>query len=485
MGLAEAENSAVSGPKKSFADDVLRIEICGPEQQHLSVIDVPGIFRKTTAGVTTKEDMAMVRNMVSSYMQNPRSALLAVVPANVDIGTQEILDLAEQYDGKGERTLGVLTKPDLVDEGAEPAIMDIVEGRSHALNLGWCIVRNSGQQQLKDTTAERHAREKLFFTGVAPWNKLPKDRVGIPALHTRLVDILSELIRREFPNVSTVRVVYSSSWLIRAFLQVRADINMRLKKCKQAMNGLGPDRATQDQQYDFLLELATQFQTLTAHALRAYYGADEIFDKSPHLKLATLVVHRNAVFSEDVWHKGHTMEFSKQAGFIENEKNEGKGTPAEGSKGSVDVKESNVRYEDHHHELDDLMHEHTSIPEPQKSGIKKWLVGVYKTSQGFELGTFDPSLLPIVWKKQSKNWDTLALTYIDDIVTIVHDFTKTLLSQICKDERILRGLNSVLLEELTERYKKAIDHTNYLLTVERSGTPLTTNHYFADNLEKS
>ena len=207
MGLAEAENSAGGGIKKSFADDVLRIEICGPEQQHLSVIDVPGIFRKTTAGVTTKADMAMVRNMVSSYMQNPRSAMLAVIPANVDIGTQEILDMAEQCDPEGERTLGVLTKPDLVDEGAEEAIMDIIEGRSHKLNLGWCVVRNSGQQQLKDSTAERHAREKLFFTSEAPWNKLPKDRVGIPALHTRLVDILSELIRREFPNVSTVSVI--------------------------------------------------------------------------------------------------------------------------------------------------------------------------------------------------------------------------------------------------------------------------------------
>ena len=257
---------------------------------------------------------------------------------------------------------------------------------------------------------------------------------------------------------------------------------MRLKKCKQVIDGLGPDRATKEQQYDYLLELATRFQTITAHALRAYYGADEIFDESTDLKLATLVVHRNAVFSEDVWHKGHTMEFSQQAGFTETENNEGNGTPAEGSKVSVDV---NVRYEQHHRELDDLMHDDTRISEPKKSGIKKWLVAVYKTSQGFELGTFDPALLPIVWKKQSKNWDILALAYIDDIVAIVHHFTMTLLSKICKDERIYRGLNSILLEELTERYKKAIDHTNYLLAVERSGTPLTTNHYFADNLEKS
>lgn len=261
---------------------------------------------------------------------------------------------------------------------------------------------------------------------------------------------------------------------------------MRLKKCKQAIDGLGPDRATKEQQYDYLLELATRFQAITAHALRAYYGADEAFDKSKALKLATQVVHRNAVFSDDVHHKGHTMDFSQQAGFIEKEGTKGDFTPEEDSDAGDDEENcSDVRYEEHDRELDDLMHDDTMIPKPKASGIKEWLAAVYKTSQGFELGTFDPALLPIVWKKQSRNWDTLALAYIDDIIAIVHRFTVTLLSKICKDERIRRGLSAILHEELAKRYKKAIDHTDYLLTVERSGTPLTTNHYFADNLEKS
>jgi len=63
----------------------------------------------------------------------------------VDIGTQEILEMAEEADTKGQRTLGVLTKPDLVDKGAENTIVDIIEGKSHPLNLGWCVVRKPGQ----------------------------------------------------------------------------------------------------------------------------------------------------------------------------------------------------------------------------------------------------------------------------------------------------------------------------------------------------
>ena len=139
-------------------------------------------------------------------MRNPRSVILAVIPANVDIATQEILEMAGDLDGKGERTLGVLTKPDLVDKGAEAAIIDIIEGRSHTLNLGWCIVRNPGQQalvnSLSDTAADdRHDTEKAFFRSERPWSDVSKDRVGIEALRSRLVEILAEMIKREFPRV--------------------------------------------------------------------------------------------------------------------------------------------------------------------------------------------------------------------------------------------------------------------------------------------
>ena len=152
-------------------------------------------------------------------MRNPRSVILAVIPANVDIATQEILEMAGELDVRGERTLGVLTKPDLVDKGAESAVVDIIEGRSHALNLGWCTVRNPGQQALaisqsnsrrppKATSrvtagaiTDRYETEKAFFKSEQPWSDVSKDRVGIQALRTRLVDILADMIKREFPRV--------------------------------------------------------------------------------------------------------------------------------------------------------------------------------------------------------------------------------------------------------------------------------------------
>lgn len=198
MGLGDQH---AAGGKGTFSDDVLRLEIAGPEQEHFSVVDVPGIFRKTTEGVTTKTDRDMVNAMVRRYMENPRSVMLTVIAANVDIATQEIMTMAEEVDEDGHRTLGVLTKPDLVDEGAEMSVMELIEGKRHKLALGWCLVRNPGQKELKNPTTDRTAIEKGFFQTKAPWNLLDKDKVGVDALRVRLQEILAVHIRREFPKV--------------------------------------------------------------------------------------------------------------------------------------------------------------------------------------------------------------------------------------------------------------------------------------------
>lgn len=199
MGLDNSDPNC----KKTFSDDVLKIEICGPDQEHLSVIDVPGIFKKTTEGLTTKSDIRMVRKMVSTYMENPRAVILAVIPANVDIATQEILEMAAECDTEGERTLGVLTKPDLVDAGGEQHVLDLIEGKSHKLNLGWCIVRNRGQRELLESSSNRHAVERYFFMNQNPWAKVEKDRVGVEALRRRLTEILAAIVRREFGKASS------------------------------------------------------------------------------------------------------------------------------------------------------------------------------------------------------------------------------------------------------------------------------------------
>lgn len=170
------------------------------------MIDVPGIFKNTTPGRTTEKDISMVRNIVLRYMQNPRSIMLTVVPANVDIATQEIIELAREVDPSGERTLRILTKPDLVDKGAENKVIDLIEDQNSGGRLGWILVRNLGQQQLEEGRVDRDIEEE-YFHHTAPWNRLRAENFGIKALKDRLRDVLSSTVRREFPSVS----IYSAT----------------------------------------------------------------------------------------------------------------------------------------------------------------------------------------------------------------------------------------------------------------------------------
>jgi hypothetical protein len=64
-----------SQQSKAFSDDVLCLEVYRLEQEYLSVIDVPGIFKRTTQGVASKADIQMVKSMVQGYIKKLRSVI--------------------------------------------------------------------------------------------------------------------------------------------------------------------------------------------------------------------------------------------------------------------------------------------------------------------------------------------------------------------------------------------------------------------------
>lgn len=478
MGIP-APGQSLATEQPTFSNDILKIELSGPSRQHLSIIDVPGIFITPTHGITTKEDMLLVRNMVKTYIQNSRTIILAVIPAPVDIATQEILAMAEEADPLGQRTLGVLTKPDLVDGGGEGHVMDLVRGTKNKLNLGYCMVRNRGQQDKDLSSTERHDKEKQFFSN-APWLTLDKERVGIPALQDRLRELLVDVTRREFPKV-------------------KHEVNKRLLNCEQRLKFLGPARDTNDQQRFFLLDLATKFQEITSHALDAYYGRNSLLGENPSLRLATRIVDLNTAFPDDVRLKGHTMHFSE---FTTRRGNDSGTKPPDDSESDVESSDDPDQAADvdtsdeklvikaiveklDFPELSDVIHGPWRCPTPQSDDVFDWIESTYLKSRGFELGTFDPSLLAIIFQEQSKKWDGLALRYISDVIRVVHSFTRDLLLALCQDERVRSSLWILITDELLERYEKAMSHTRFILRVERKGTPLTTSHYFNDNLQNN
>lgn len=181
-----------SGLKSTVSNEVLYLKLSGPKDHHLSSIDISCIFKRTTSGVTTKADMEMVEGIVYNYMKTPCYVMLVVVLANVYIATHKILEKAEDVDREGTRTLGILTKADIVDKGVEKNMIYLVEGRIFSSN--W--VGMSFAMLVK-----QNFRSPGFFDQKAPWNGFAKDKVGIKSFQSRLQEIFADDTGREIPQV--------------------------------------------------------------------------------------------------------------------------------------------------------------------------------------------------------------------------------------------------------------------------------------------
>merc|ERR1719334_491562 len=124
--------------------------------------------------------------------------ILAVTPANTDLATSDALQLARTADPDGLRTIGVLTKLDLMDDGTDAR--DVLENRLLPLRRGYVGVVNRSQKDItgkKDIKAAVAAERKFFLTHPAYRNIA--DKCGTPYLQKQLNGQLTNHIRDTLP----------------------------------------------------------------------------------------------------------------------------------------------------------------------------------------------------------------------------------------------------------------------------------------------
>ncbi|KAL7912170.1 P-loop containing nucleoside triphosphate hydrolase protein [Trichoderma velutinum] len=452
-----------------FSEDILKIEVCGPTEDYLTIIDVPGIFRNTMPG-TTKDDMAMVKDLVTTYIKDSRTIILAVLPSNVDIATQEILQIAEEYDKNGERTLGVLTKPDLVNEpSAQAAVCDLVQGKKRPLNLGYFLVRNRGPNSNMEGPSEL---DKMFRK--RPWADLSRERVGIRALKDQLRTLLLKITQREFP----------------VLIQ---DVGNQLRDHKRELNSLGPSRHDERDQRRFLCQIAEAFQDRTRAALTADYNVDLVFDQD-ELRLITHVVNITDIFNADFREIAHSRHFEKLGQTEPSEEAENLSDCDDNGKAESTITNLRALLEkakvedfspDELVELDDIIAPDT-IPMPMPSdNFSEWINGVYLQSRGLDLGTFNANFLTTAFAEQSRKWSDVTKIYMRRIIITIHRFIKAAIRSVCLEEQICGQLWAAILQNLVDCYRKAVDQANLFVQVEQRKKPYTLNRQFAEARAKA
>ncbi|PWW79205.1 hypothetical protein C7212DRAFT_340115 [Tuber magnatum] len=158
----EAETSRIAGNNKGINRAPINLKIYSPHVLSLTLVDLPGLT-KVPIGDQPTDIEKQTRNLISEYIAKPNSIVLAVSPANVDLVNSEALKLARQVDPQGKRTIGVLTKLDLMDHGTNA--LEILSGRVYPLKLGFIGVVNRSQQDIQGnkSLAEALKAEQEFF----------------------------------------------------------------------------------------------------------------------------------------------------------------------------------------------------------------------------------------------------------------------------------------------------------------------------------
>jgi GTPase SAR1 family protein len=199
MGLDGGESDGV--PPRAFARDVLSIEIEGPTRPQLTLVDVPGLIQTETKGVT-KKDRKMVAEITNFYIQQPRTICLAVISATNDYANQPILTKVREVDPEGERTLGIITKPDRLDHGSgtESAFIELAQNKDIFFRLGWHVLKNREFKEMDFLIDERNTSERTYFQ-TSKFKILPPECVGIDALRTRLSLLLSDHVKHKLPSL--------------------------------------------------------------------------------------------------------------------------------------------------------------------------------------------------------------------------------------------------------------------------------------------
>jgi hypothetical protein len=133
----------ISARGKTFAKDLLHVEISGPGRPHLTIVDLPVLIHSQIKQQTAS-DVQLIQDVVESYMKVPRSIILAVVSAKNDFANQVVLKLAHSADADGNRTLGIITKPDTLHPSSESEALYVSLARNQQVDsrLDWHVLKN-------------------------------------------------------------------------------------------------------------------------------------------------------------------------------------------------------------------------------------------------------------------------------------------------------------------------------------------------------
>ncbi|KAI9717664.1 MAG: hypothetical protein M1812_004609 [Candelaria pacifica] len=424
----------------SFCDDILQVELSGPDMPHLTLVDLPGWIERENDGQTPK-DVEVSKGLVKSYAVKPRSIILAVIEATHDHHTQAILRIARDHDPMGFRTLGIITKPDIASLSSESvgSWIKLAKNESTSLRLGWHVLKNADEKQRKASWFHRDGEERSFFREKNEWKTLPSDTTGVEALRPRLSRLLAEHIRDQLP----ILVV---------------EIEVQMEKSRKLLKKYGPPRPSSQEQRLYLTELAGRFQYCTRAAVAGDY-TDPYFQAQNHgatRRLRATIRSVSESFAIGIAQKGHKWEIVPE--------------PSKPSS---------------------LFGAPSDLPAPSKhsrritrSAYVKKVQDFVRQHKGRELpGTSNPLLIGEIFMRNSESWEPRAKSYVEDSLNTAKEFVYNLLDDVA-DQDVKEAIAIRIIEPAMEKKLQALRaKVEELMKPYKRGYAMTYNPLFVTRIQ--
>ena len=237
------DTDSKTGHTKGVSALPINLRIYSPHVLNLTLVDLPGLT-KVPVGDQPKDIEKQIREMIMKYISKSNAIILAVTPANIDLANSDGLKMAQEVDPEGFRTIGVLTKVDLMDPGTN--LVDVLAGRVVPLRLGYVPVINRGQKDIdskKAITAALEYERNFFETHPAYQSKA--QYCGTPFLARKLNMILMHHIKNTMP-------------------EIKAKINSNLQKYQAELMSLGDivEGGHQNTILSIITEFCADFRTI-------------------------------------------------------------------------------------------------------------------------------------------------------------------------------------------------------------------------------
>ncbi|KAG2565643.1 hypothetical protein PVAP13_7NG119200 [Panicum virgatum] len=197
----QLETDKEAGDNKGVSEKQIRLKIFSPNVLDITLVDLPGITR-VPVGDQPSDIESRIRTMIMQYIKHPSCIILAVSPANADLANSDALQLARLADPDGSRTIGVITKLDIMDRGTDAR--NFLLGNVIPLKLGYVGLVNRSQEDINFNRSVKDALafEEKFFSTLPAYHGLAHC-CGVPQLAKKLNMILLKHITDMLPGLKT------------------------------------------------------------------------------------------------------------------------------------------------------------------------------------------------------------------------------------------------------------------------------------------